>query len=510
VDIALSPRQRGDFQTPVELARQVWSTVNVSDFDTIIEPTFGLGAFLKTLPPTKAKVIGWEIEPSYFEQVKSNSHLLYLKDVFTVKQEDTLTNFASRVLVIGNPPWITNSEQSSLGGLNTGTKRNLKSLSGLDALTGKANYDISEAIILHFVSLLKECEFVQFALLGKFKVLRNLVEFIGSMLHVGNFEFHRIDSKKHFNAAVDSGLIKFQLGSTVPTSPVCTVYANISGPPINKIAIINKQFVYDADLYQKTSFLENRGVKHYVWRQGIKHDVRDVMELIETERGVENRLGEVVDVEPEILYRLYKSSDIFHGRESRFLIPMYQRDLKDNLEDLDTRYPKLYAYLLKHKDKFRARKSSIYRNRNIYSVFGIGTYTHLPFKIIIGGMYSEPRFQLIEPSPRLAMPDDTGYMLATESHEEAIYLLALLTLCSAKNFLLSISHSGDKRRFSKEVLGRLLIPPMKEVSIELLRNLVESWNTNRSFLREHQTALEEWLKTYQPVMVKSAKQSSLF
>jgi len=508
--IVLSPRQRGDFQTPTELARQVWSTIEIGQYNAIIEPTFGLGSFLKTMPRTNADVIGWEIDEEYFRLADKTNLRLELKDVFDVTRADIKADPTSRILVIGNPPWVTNSEQSSLGGLNTGAKRNLKSLSGLAAKTGKANYDISEAIILHLVRLLEHCELVQFALLGKFKVLRNLMEFVGKKPGVGNFEFHRIDSKKYFNAAVDAGLIKFQTGSSLENTQTCTVYGQVAGAEEKRIAIVDNRLIFDVNSYQQTAYLEHEGEHCYVWRQGIKHDVQEVMELIETDSGVLNRLGQVVEVEEELLYRLYKSSDIYNGRESRFVTPIYQRDLKDNLEDLETRYPKLYKYLSKHKDRFKDRKSSIYRSKSTFAVFGIGAYTHLPYKVIVAGMYQEPRFKLVGPSPRPAMPDDTGYMLATDSLAEAIYLLAFLTLDSVHDFLLAISHVGDKRRFSKEVLSRLRIPSVGDVPDDLLRELVKSWNEQKSFTREQRVRLQTWIENFQPCLTKHAYQGSLF
>lgn len=510
----LSSRQRGDFQTPQELARKVWATINARQFDLIIEPTFGLGSFLATMPDgCGASVLGWEIESRYIrptiEKLQARfprrGFQLFNRDVFTVTSSEIPAPPNSSVLVIGNPPWVTNAEQGAMGGKNTGRKQNLKSLDGLQAMTGKSNFDISEAIILHLVNLLMAYEFVEFAMLAKFTVLRNLIRFIGGRPHVGNFEFYRIDASKYFNAAVEAGLVKFRIGRSVAPDPNCPIYESIGGEKVGEVAVFNDRLNYDAARYDRVSFLEHKGDRHYVWRQGIKHDLKDVLELTESESGFMNGLGEAIDIEPETLYHLYKSSDIFHGRKPRFLIPIYQHDLKDDLSDLAERHPKLYAYLLRHKERFLARKSSIYKRRNPFTVFGVGEYTHLAYKIAVAGLYSTPVFRLLEPSPRPVIVDDTAYVLATNNHDEAVYLLAVLSLDCVTDFLLSISHSGDKRRFSKDVLARVLIPNAGDCPKSLLSDLIESWASKRSFQGETKQRLRAWLSTYGPATEKTAR-----
>lgn len=498
VNIELTARQRGDFQTPEELASQVWTTLDCNAFDLIIEPTFGLGSFLTTMPDCQAGVIGWEIDRDYYQSTvrKVPDARLFNQDVFTVTASNISANRETSVLVIGNPPWVTNAEQSLLGGKNTGVKQNLKSLPGFDALTGKSNFDISEAIILQFVRTLKDCKSVQFAMLAKFSVLRNLILFLSGTPAIGDFEFHKIDSAKYFNAAVDAGLIKFKISQDIK-SYTCPIFQGINGEKIGEVGLVNKRIIYDIPAYNRTLFMEHQGERAYVWRQGVKHNIRNVLELVENNGGFINQLGEPVDIETEILYQFYKSSDIFHGRKSRYVIPIYQHDLKDNLEHLPQDYPKLYAYLSKYEEQFLSRKSSIFKNKPSFTVFGIGDYTHLPYKIAVGGLYSEPVFRLYKPNPRPVVVDDTSYMLTTNNYEEAIYLLAILSLDTTRDFLLSISHSSDKRRFSKDVLSRVLLPPVARCPAGIRQPLIESWKTNHSFDDQTKERLKNWLKEYQ-------------
>lgn len=367
----------------------------------------------------------------------------------------------------------------------------------MDAVTGKSNFDISEGIIIHLVNLLRHrCRFAQFALLTKFTVLRNLVQYFKSDAQVGNFEFHKIDAGFHFGASVEAGLLMFQIGGGLNLRPTCHVFSNIGGVQVEEIGICSDHLIFDLPTYKRTSFMESAGQPHYVWRQGVKHDLRNVLELTETDSGLKNRHGEDVDIEPETLHQLFKSSDIFHGRQARYVIPIYQRDLKDTLEDLEIRFPKLYKYLQKHEAEFLGRRSSIYKKRPTFTMFGIGEYTHATYKVAIGGLYSTPVFRLLQPNPRLAVVDDTGYMLATNDLSEGLYLLAVLTLDCTRDFLLSISHVSEKRRFSKDVLARVFIPPMKDCPDSIIRSLVDSWSGNSRFTLTVSSPLQEWLSTY--------------
>jgi len=496
-----SARVRGDFQTPEELARLIWSAVDATSTDLIIEPTFGLGSFLPTIPDDcRAEVVGWEINKEYFNETldrlagaRGRALKLISGDVFDSRPGDIPATPNASVLVVGNPPWVTNSEQGSLGGDNTGKKYNMKGLPGFSAMTGKANFDISEAIILRFVSHLKgRCRQAQFAVLGKFTVLRNLMQFLAKDSMVGEFEYHRIDNSYYFDAAVDAGLIKFKVGVPFREQVTCPVFEGVGGPKVGEISFVGGQLVYDVEAFNRTSFMDAGIVQHYVWRQGIKHDLSKLMELTEGE-NLRNGLGKKVDVEDECLYQLYKSSDIYHGRRSRYVIPVYQRDLQDAMEDLPEKYPRLYRYLTKHKKLFAARKSSIYKGRPPFTVFGIGDYTHARYKVAIGSLYTEPVFRLLRPEPRPVALDDTCYMLATESHKEALYLLAILSTDEARDFLKAISSPTEKRRFSKDVLARVLIPPLSSCPETILLQLRGTWRDADAVPGHVKRQLRDWL-----------------
>jgi type I restriction-modification system DNA methylase subunit len=151
-------KEFGDFQTPLELSGLMVNIINENDIypNVIIEPTCGVGNILLTaynfFHPQKA--IGIEINNTYCKNIleKSNGDkniLIVNSDIFismdTLKKE---INNKDVCLFIGNPPWVTNSELSSIESINIPRKSNIKNLRGIEAITGKSNFDITEYIII--------------------------------------------------------------------------------------------------------------------------------------------------------------------------------------------------------------------------------------------------------------------------------------------------------------------------------------------------------------------------
>src|ERR671925_459113 len=168
----------GDFQTPVDLARKVWTSLPVDGVRAVIEPTVGTGAFLAAAPKEMRGVMWrcFDIRAEYVDRTAGLVSLLGLDDVqvevrdaFDVASEHLADlNREEPVLAIGNPPWVTSSEQGRMGAKNLPQKKNDGfALSGLDALTGKSNFDIAEAILLRLLQALADFRDVRLAFLVK-------------------------------------------------------------------------------------------------------------------------------------------------------------------------------------------------------------------------------------------------------------------------------------------------------------------------------------------------------
>ncbi|MDZ4746772.1 MAG: hypothetical protein SGJ05_12325 [bacterium] len=147
----------GDWQTPSPLAEQVCAVLRKRGLNpaSIVEPTCGIGAFvmagLDTFKDVE-KVVAVEIEEIYatvLEQsirVRNEQHRVCVRneDFFNVDWHNVIDSLPQPVLLLGNPPWVTNSVIGAMAGKNLPKKSNFQGMSGFDAVTGKSNFDISE------------------------------------------------------------------------------------------------------------------------------------------------------------------------------------------------------------------------------------------------------------------------------------------------------------------------------------------------------------------------------
>jgi len=114
-------------------------------------------------------------------------------------------------LIVGNPPWVTNSTLSGLNSQNLPVKVNIKNHNGLDAITGKGNFDISEYISLKMLEYFSDKNGVM-AFLIKNSVIRNIIRDLNrNKFKIGSLEKLNIDAKKEFNAFVDAALMRIDL-----------------------------------------------------------------------------------------------------------------------------------------------------------------------------------------------------------------------------------------------------------------------------------------------------------
>jgi hypothetical protein len=457
----------GDFQTPLGLSAAIWQVVDMSDVEVLVEPTVGEGSFLATTP-SDYRYLPWmayDIDPDYVAQARkvakerSIRARVQCKDSFQLDETVLRKDVAGKtVLAIGNPPWVTNAAQGALPASNLPPKFNRFGLRGLDAMTGKANFDIAEAILLAVLAALSSAAEVRFAFLVKRSVAVKMAKDVLGTPGLLSATFSRIEAQKWFGASVEAGLFQltFQPTSTVSTDRLL-IADTLGGPFATTAGLIDGVFVGDLARYAAASAVEARDDDRLVWRQGVKHDLSKVLELQSTDSGLINGFGEKVDIEDEILCPFFKSSDIANGRPSRRWFPLYQHDLSGPLLDLTQRWPKLASYLWTHRPRFAARGSSIYRGKPDFMLFGVGSYTLAPFKVAISGFYKEPCFTLLRPDEagRPPLVDDTCYILPFDNEYEAKIMVEYLNSTRVQDFLLSVADITAKRPFTKEILGRI-------------------------------------------------------
>jgi hypothetical protein len=462
-------REFGDFQTPPDLVRSVLRAVyrGGGTWTRALEPTCGVGNFiagLRSLATPPLEIQGIEIQPRHAlrttlatENSESGSAIrIKQADIFKLNLAELAWSQTGPLLVVGNPPWVTNAELGGLDSENLPTKSNFKARSGFGAKTGESNFDIAEFI---WIKIIKELAWSRptIALLCKTAVARNVLAYAErAALPISSAEIYLIDAKKWFDAAVDACLFRVDVGFG-ETNYSASLYADLDAEtPQSVLAMANGSMVSDYAVYEEYSFLE--GESPVVWRQGIKHDAASIMELTLESGTLRNRRGEAVSVELEHVYPLLKSSDV-NGDDNpnpRCRVLVTQKELGADTTDLALRAPNLWKYLSSHEDVFLARKSSIYEGRAPFSMFGIGDYSFTDYKVAVSGMYKTIRFRVVGPyEGKPVLFDDTCYLAPCSSAEQACILAALLNDPACLSFVNSLIFLDSKRPITKKVLQRL-------------------------------------------------------
>lgn len=147
----------GDFQTPLSLAREVCAVIQRTGFSpaSVVEPSCGRGSFLQAALeafPGARHLLGADRDSGHVQEAKTLLHRtkpdqpaqILQADFFHADWPSLIAALPQPLLILGNPPWVTNAALGSLSSTNLPEKANHDNLPGIDALTGKSNFDISE------------------------------------------------------------------------------------------------------------------------------------------------------------------------------------------------------------------------------------------------------------------------------------------------------------------------------------------------------------------------------
>lgn len=447
-------REFGDYQTPVDFCDQVCdylvSSGIVGEPYAILEPTCGIGNFLQSASkkfPCK-HVFGVEINAEYVDEARQsapaatviNTNIFDFDARAMCKEDD--------ILVIGNPPWATNSNLN----YNLPKKINFKGLRGIDAVTGSSNFDICEYIILQLLDQYRETNST-ICMLCKTSVARNVIlEIARNEVPYQKIQMLNFNSNKVFgiSAAACVFIIKLSANPTYSNEVVCEV------KNFDTLDSIDTLRVSEGVLRSTAVVSDLEGKCQMVWRQGVKHDCGKVMELDRKGDTLFNKLKSVVSIEPDLVYPLVKSSHFKKPVITEFSksVIVTQRKPRQDTSYIQQDYPLTWAYLQKHIDQFNNRKSVIYANSPAFSMFGIGDYSYAPYKVGLSGFYKKPLFALLH-STKPVMTDDTTYFLPFDDYDTAYCMMLLLNSRPVQQFLLSIAFLDNKRPYTVKLLSRL-------------------------------------------------------
>jgi methylase of polypeptide subunit release factors len=459
----------GDFQTPGELALSATQLLRVLGIRarSIIEPTCGRGAFLRAAVacfPEAESVIGVDINESHLNEAAASARRadrrveLRQGDFFKVNWKSIVTKAGGPWLIIGNPPWVTSAGLGAIESDNLPEKSNFHGRMGIEAITGKSNFDISEWMLLRYLDWLEGNEGT-IAVLCKTTVARKILLHIWKKknpLHAARL--YKIDALGHFGAAVDACFFVLEIKAW-GNALSCDIFNSLDAPaPSQTIGFLDGHIISHVAAFNRHRSLlgpEDR----YVWRSGVKHDCSKVMELMKTPVGYQNGLGETVTIEDTFLFPLLKSSDIGNGRiHCRAAMVVTQKAVGEDTSQIGEKAPKTWRYLKRHAALLGKRGSVIYKNKPEFSIFGVGPYSFAPWKIAISGFYK--RLQFVKIGPAGGKPvvfDDTVNFVPCWSEGEADFIESLLRSEPAQAFFNSMIHWDEKRPVTVEILKRLSI-----------------------------------------------------
>lgn len=456
-------KEFGDYQTPYLFTKDICEILRDNekvDPDIVIEPTSGIGNFINRALEvfTNIKEIyGIEINSEYCQicrdRIKDRRLHIINDNFFTYNIENIIKN--EKTLIIGNPPWATNSELK----FNLPNKNNFKQLNGTDAITGASNFDICEYIILKLIekSVGKD---VSIAMLCKTTVARNiLLEIERKRRSVKCVKIYNFNASKIFNINAAACLLYIKMDKEKKEHiNVCDVY-EIDSPTER----VNRISFKDGKLKSMNNDVNDlEGICSLEWRQGVKHDCAKIMELEKIDEAIfMNKKKEQIKLEQTLVYPLVKSSflkkSIIKEKFKKYVI-VTQKKPREKTDYIREIAPLTWNYLCENKNLFDSRKSTIYKGAPAFSMFGIGSYSYSKYKVGVSGFYKKPLFVLLYNQQNIEHPvmlDDTTYFLSFDDYQLAYTCMLLLNTKKVQQFLYSISFQDAKRPYTKKVLQRL-------------------------------------------------------
>lgn len=451
----------GDYQTPLFLTDFLCDYLK-NDLkilpEVIVEPTCGISNFLKSSSKffPDCEIYGIDIDKNKLDYVNKNiPHInLINEDIFTFEFDSF--DKSKSLLILGNPPQITNKELSN----NNLHKHDTVKIS---------NLDISEHIILKLINEFKDTNST-IALLCKTTTSRNVfIELVKKNIKHSFVKQLNFNSSNVFKLDDATCFFIIQFGGGTLTNNVCEV-ADISNPS----KIIHKYGFKGSKFYSNINDTPDiDGSCQFEWRHGVKHDCARVMELVYEEGELKNKNNSTVSIENHLIYPMLKSGDLKKPiiRESSKYIIITQKNIKQDTSYIKNLAPETWKYLNDNKEFFDKRKSSIYNNTPDFSIFGIGDYSFKKFKVAISGFYKKPIFSLVY-SEKTMMLDDACYFLSFDDYDNAYITMLLLNSDIVKKFLKNIAFIDSKRPYSKKVLKR--VDFKKSLSLISFNNLKDT------------------------------------
>ena len=163
-----------------------------------------------------------------------------------------------------------------------------------------------------------------------------------------------------------------------------------------------------------------------------------------------------MQIEADVVFPLLKSSDIAARKHPRKWMLVPHKTMAASPEKLRRQAPKAWRYLVANAPRVDKRRSTIYRNRPRFSIFGVGEYSFSRWKVAISGLYKKLDFVEVPPfQNRPVVFDDTCYFFACNSAQECRTLQRLVESRPAQEFWSAFVFWDAKRPITAQTLNLL-------------------------------------------------------
>ena len=209
------------------------------------------------------------------------------------------------------------------------------------------------------------------------------------------------------------------------------------------------------------------GDSEITWRSGIKHDCSDVMELKVNGEQLIGANGAILLKSSPYLYPFMKSSDVAGGNVSalRKYVVVSQKKIGQSTEAINTDDPSLWKYLNDNASSLASRKSRVYQNAPKFSVFGVGDYSFLPYKVAISGLYKKFHFAVVSPQDgKPVMLDDTCYFIGFSEEKSAKAVCHAMNHDRVLSFLYAVTFPDSKRPITADILNSISLRKVCETT----------------------------------------------
>jgi hypothetical protein len=467
----------GDFQTPIELAKAVAARALEWGIHpaVVVEPTCGVGNLLLAAAEEflAAKVMGYEINPEYASLARERlmgvdacARLvdITVADFFGLQSNDLTRGFDRSILYIGNPPWVTSSAIGALGGENLPVKSNRKGLTGMEARTGKSNFDISQWILERLSQELQR-KSGWLVMIVKTSVAKKVLHSLWSAdVPIARSAIVHIDANEWFGVSVAACVLMVEFdGSAGPKET--DVYRDLGAvSPSHRFGLVAGLVIDNPD--QEHPWMSLVAKASNPWRSGVKHDCRAIMELSHVSDDVYvNGEGTHARLEPHFLFPLVRATELYKGtlwNRSRFVL-LTQRNLGEDTAAIRYQAPLTWDYLNQYAARLRNRGSSIYKKQPEFAVFGVGDYTFTDWKVAVSALHKSPRFRILPPTALgPVVVDDTCLLYACRSADHAQLILQLLESELANQYFAALMQDEEKRPLKSSMLTNLSLERLAE------------------------------------------------